>query len=264
MPSLAGIVISFTVLGVVFYAVEHWFASIPQQPIRRSGFTVDAIYWAFTPLVTKTLAKFTTFAGVAVVAVLLGRKLGPELANGFGPIAEQPVGLVVIEMLVLGDFIGYWTHRIFHRGWLWRFHAIHHSSTQLDWLSAVRVHPVNDVLSRLVQVCILMLLGFPLTALAAYVPFLTLYAILLHANVGWDYGPLRRVIASPRFHRWHHTSQAQGQDKNFAGLLPLWDQLFGTYYMPAGRQPEVFGVCDGPVPQTFLAQLAYPFEKSRR
>jgi len=45
-------------------------------------------------------------------------------------------------------------------------------------------------------------------------------------------GPLRAVLASPRFHRWHHTSAKEGRDKNFAGLLPLWDILFGTYYMP--------------------------------
>ncbi len=90
---------------------------------------------------------------------------------------------------------------------------------------------------------------------------MTLYAIFVHANVRWDFGPLRALIATPRFHRWHHTSQAEGLDKNFAGLLPLWDALFGKYYMPDGRQPEVFGVAGEPVPEGFLAQLAYPFTK---
>ncbi len=263
MPSLAGILISFAVLSVVFYAVEHWFPAMPRQPIWRRGFDVDVLYWLFTPLVTKTLAKGAVLLGVAAIALLLGRKLGPELgvelARGFGPVAQQPMWLIVAEMLVLGDFIGYWTHRAFHSGWLWKFHAIHHSSTQLDWLSSVRLHPVNDVLSRVTQVMVLLLLGFPLTALAAYIPFLTLYAILLHANVGWSYGAFRQVIASPCFHRWHHTSQAEGQNRNFAGLLPLWDVVFGTFHMPEGRQPEHFGIEGDPVPSTLWGQLSYPF-----
>jgi sterol desaturase/sphingolipid hydroxylase (fatty acid hydroxylase superfamily) len=70
-------------------------------------------------------------------------------------------------------------------------------------------------------------------------------------------GPLRFVLASPAFHRWHHTSDEQGLDKNFAGLFPVWDLVFGTFYLPA-EQPTAFGVRDE-VPAGFLAQLAWPF-----
>ncbi|HET8578957.1 MAG TPA: sterol desaturase family protein, partial [Methylomirabilota bacterium] len=89
----------------------------------------------------------------------------------------------------------------------------------------------------------------------------TFYAILLHANVPWTLGPLRYAIASPAFHRWHHTSEAEGRDKNFAGLFPLWDLLFGTFYMPRGRQPMQFGVAGDPVPEGLWAQLCYPFRR---
>lgn len=267
MPSLAGIIIGFIVLGIVFYSIERLFPAVRGQVIRRKGFSVDVLYWLFTPLVTKGLTRAATLIGVVAIALLMGHQIGPELgptvAAGFGPVAAQPLWLIALEMLVLGDFIGYWTHRAFHGRLLWKFHAVHHCSEELDWLSAVRLHPVNDVLSRLAQVVVLMLLGFPLTALAAYVPFLTVYAILLHANVSWDFGPLRRVIASPRFHRWHHTSQEEGRDRNFAGFFPMWDVLFGTYYMPAGKQPERFGVADGDVPQTFVGQMLYPFRIRR-
>ncbi|MBL8522935.1 MAG: sterol desaturase family protein [Betaproteobacteria bacterium] len=267
MASLAGIVIGFVVLGIVFYSIEHLFPAIRGQAIRRRGFSVDIVYWLFTPLVTKGLTRVATLLGVVVIALLMGHELGPELGSkvsaGFGPIAAQPLWLIALEMLVIGDFIGYWTHRAFHGRALWKFHAVHHCSEELDWLSALRLHPVNDVFSRLAQVVPLMLLGFPLTALAAYVPFLTVYAILLHANVSWDFGPLRRVIASPRFHRWHHTSQEEGRDRNFAGFFPLWDVLFGTYYMPDGKQPQQFGVADGDVPQTFVGQMLYPFRSGR-
>jgi len=93
----------------------------------------------------------------------------------------------------------------------------------------------------------------------ALLPLFTAYAIFQHANVRWDFGPLRRVFASPTFHRWHHTSAEEGRDKNFAGLLPLWDILFGTYYMPA-QQPSQFGVAE-PIPGDLIGQLVWPFRR---
>src|SRR5262249_5294142 len=121
-------------------------------------------------------------------------------------------------------------------------------------------HPVNEALTRIIQFVPLYFLGFNGKAIAAALPLLTAYSIFLHANVRWDYGPLRYVIASPRFHRWHHTSQEEGLDRNFAGLFPRIDLLFGTFHMPKGREPEVFGVMDT-VPAGFVGQMAWPFSK---
>ena len=101
----------------------------------------------------------------------------------------------------------------------------------------------------------------PVMLLAGALPFFTAYAIFQHANVSWDFAPLRRVFASPRFHRWHHTAAEEGQDKNFAGLLPLWDVLFGTYTMPA-EQPTEFGVAD-PVLEGLIGQLIWPLRTHR-
>jgi sterol desaturase/sphingolipid hydroxylase (fatty acid hydroxylase superfamily) len=182
---------------------------------------------------------------------------------GFGPISRQPLWLQILEIYALSDFIGYWSHRLFHRGRWWPFHAVHHSSEDLDWLSSVRVHPVNDLVSKLLQVSPLLLLGFNPFATLSAAPFFTLYAILLHADVDWDFGPLRGAIASPVFHRWHHSRQREAWDKNFAGLLPLWDRIFGTYYMPAGRVPEDFGIMEE-TPRDLLGQLVRPFGGLRR
>ena len=85
-----------------------------------------------------------------------------------------------------------------------------------------------------------------------------------HAIVSWGFGPLGWLIGSPKFHRWHHTSEEEGLDKNLAGLFPFYDKLFGTYYMPKGRLPERFGLKNDAVPEGFLSQLAYPFRESAR
>src|SRR5438477_457767 len=89
------------------------------------------------------------------------------------------------------------------------------------------------------------------------VVIVALYAIGLHANVRWTFGPLRYMLASPTFHRWHHTSEDAGLDKNFAGLFPIWDLMFGTFYLPR-TQPTRFGVSD-PVPDGIIGQLVWPF-----
>jgi sterol desaturase/sphingolipid hydroxylase (fatty acid hydroxylase superfamily) len=154
--------------------------------------------------------------------------------------------------------MGYWLHRLFHTGAWWPFHAVHHSSEELDWLSSVRVHPVNEAVNNIAPVVPLLFLGFNPTVTAGVAGFLTFYAIFLHADVDWDFGPLRSVIATPVFHRWHHSKDPAAVDKNFAGLLPLWDIIFGTYYMPRDRMPCDFGVPEK-VPTSYFGQLWHPF-----
>jgi sterol desaturase/sphingolipid hydroxylase (fatty acid hydroxylase superfamily) len=134
----------------------------------------------------------------------------------------------------------------------------------VDWLSSVRLHPVNDAVARIVQVLPLYWLGFNGLVLAGIVPLLTFYALFVHANVSWTFGPLRYVLASPAFHRWHHTSEEEGLDKNFSGLFPFIDLAFGTFYLPPDRQPQRFGIVGDDVPDGLVGQLLYPFRSARK
>ncbi|MBI5613088.1 MAG: sterol desaturase family protein [Gammaproteobacteria bacterium] len=261
MDQLVKLAVGLAVLGAVFWLLEKLFPAQRGRPgRRRAGLNTDLLYWFFTPLVTKFITRLSVLALLLLPVALLGETAVRDLAaHGYGPVAGLPAWLQALGAFVLGDFIGYWMHRLFHGRRLWRFHAVHHSSTQVDWLSSVRLHPVNDLLARVAQAAPLLLLGFPATVLAVYVPVISLHAILLHANVPWTFGPLRYALASPAFHRWHHTRERDGQGRNFAGFFPLWDLMFGTFAMPAGRQPEDFGILDGDVPGGFAAQLLYPF-----
>jgi sterol desaturase/sphingolipid hydroxylase (fatty acid hydroxylase superfamily) len=223
---------------------------------------VDLAYWFFTPLVTRAATRLA----VGAVFVLIAISQRTTLAELQATVATRqtwasalPPGVQVLLILLVADFLAYWTHRLFHGRRFWPFHAIHHSSKSVDWLSSVRLHPVNDVVSRIAQVLPLYWMGFNGTLLVAAVPFFTFYALLLHANVAWTYGPLRYVIASPAFHRWHHTTEEEGLDKNFAGLFPFIDLAFGTFYMPPGRLPQRFGILHDDVPDGLWGQLRYPF-----
>jgi sterol desaturase/sphingolipid hydroxylase (fatty acid hydroxylase superfamily) len=260
-PKLVGIAIAFAVLFVVFRALE--LARPREQRIRvlRRGLITDATYWLFTPFVTKAITRICVAAIAIPFAVIVYGKVDRALLlHGFGPAARLPLWVQAVAILIIGDFVGYWMHRAFHGRRLWRFHAVHHSSVELDWLSAVRLHPVNDALMRVAAAVPVLALGFVPLALGGVAPVLTLMAILLHANVDWDWGSLRSVIASPRFHRWHHTDEAVARDKNFAGFLPVWDILFGTYYMPNAEHPTSFGTMT-PVPSGLLGQLLFPFRR---
>jgi sterol desaturase/sphingolipid hydroxylase (fatty acid hydroxylase superfamily) len=250
-----GVVIALLVLSLFFGLLEGRFSALPKRSIWRRERRVDFLYWFFTPFVTRAISAIGAGATFLILARITGHRLGSSW------FASQPLWLQWIEVIIGGDLTGYATHRLFHRRPLWRFHAIHHSSESLDWLAAARVHPLNEAISRVLQLIPFFLLGFDPRVVAAAVPFLTFYAIFLHANLRWDFGPLRYVIASPRFHRWHHTSEDDGLDRNFAGLFPWIDLLFGTFHMPRDREPQRFGLHDEPIPTTFVAQLAYPFRK---
>jgi sterol desaturase/sphingolipid hydroxylase (fatty acid hydroxylase superfamily) len=225
---------------------------------------VDVAWWIFTPTLGKLFTGIVVGGSLLVLAALLGLSVTPDQLRESGLretwISRQPFLLQFAAFLVLADLLAYWNHRAFHSvSRLWRIHAVHHSSTELDWLSSVRVHPLNDAIGSAVVATPLLLLGFAPAALAAYLPFLTLYAIMLHANVSWSFGPLRGVIASPAYHRWHHSAEAQALDKNFAGLFPLYDRLFGTYYLPRDLKPQRFGIAGEAPPAGFVGQMLYPF-----
>ncbi len=250
-------------LGVLFTLVERFLGRRRSRVLLRKAWLTDVSYFFLIAFVTKPLVRLAV-ALPALALVLLGLASVESLQlreyEGFGPLARQPLWIQIVEIYVLADFLAYWQHRFFHRGRLWAFHAVHHSSEDLDWLASVRVHPVNELVTRMVQVIPLLFMGFNPWVTASTAPVLTLYAFVLHADVTWTYGPLRAVIASPVFHRWHHSREADAMNRNFAGLFPIWDVIFKTYHMPKGRIPEDFGIHEQ-MPSSLWGQLAQPFRR---
>ena len=187
-------------------------------------------------------------------------------------VAELPLGLRVALLIVVGDAAYYAAHRASHAvPWLWRFHRIHHSPTELDWLVNTRAHPVDLMVARIVPLVPLLVFGLrqpglrDMEAVAAlYLTLTTVWAFFVHANVRVRLGPLEHVVTSPAFHHWHHHHEAGApQHCNFASLLPVLDRLFGTWHLPRDRLPEAYGAAD-PLPPTLAGQLLSPFRASRR
>ena len=253
--------VALVILSAIFFVIERVVGRGRNQPVVRTGWFTDVVYWFTTILLTKPFVRLMLILPLSLL--IIAKVTSTDVLRmgtyaGYGPLSRQPIWLQAIQIYVLVDFCAYWTHRLFHRGKWWPFHAVHHSSEELDWLGSLRVHPVNDLVNKLMQATPVLLMGYNPTVTLSTAPVLTFYAIFIHANVNWDFGPFRSMIATPVFHRWHHSRDREAWDKNFAGLLPLWDIVFGTYYMPKNRWPENFGICE-PMPKGYLGQLWEPF-----
>lgn len=167
----------------------------------------------------------------------------------------QPVWLQVAEIIVITDIGVYWSHRAFHKiPALWKFHAVHHGIEELDWLGAFHNQPVDAIVTKAISLTPVFFLGFSEASIAIFWTIYLGHTLLVHSNVRIPFGPLKRLIAGPRFHRWH---------KNFAGQLPFLDMLFGTYNPTGDKVPEKCGV-DDPIPSTYFGQIGHPLLPRRK
>jgi sterol desaturase/sphingolipid hydroxylase (fatty acid hydroxylase superfamily) len=178
-------------------------------------------------------------------------------------VAALPLGWRFVASLVVGEVGFYWGHRWSHEiPFLWRFHSIHHSAEEMDWLVNTRAHPVDMVFTRLCGFIPMYLVGLtqPVGRTLDVVPLLVIvtgiaWGFFIHSNLKWRLGPLEWLVSTPAFHHWHHTFD-EPLNRNFASMLPWVDRIFGTYYQPR-HWPARYGT-ESPVPPTFTAQLLDP------
>lgn len=168
-----------------------------------------------------------------------------------------PIVVTGVAAVFVGDFISYWRHRLEHTRLLWPSHAIHHSDTEMTWLTLSRFHPINRLTTMVFDTTFLAVAGFPEWSLVLNVIVRHFYGEFIHADFPWTYGPVGRVMVSPAMHRWHHARDVEGSGSNFATVFSVFDQAFGTYYVP-GPCTVPLGVNDEMGTGT-RGQLLYPF-----
>src|SRR5574341_1042272 len=147
---------------LIFVPLERVLAMHPGQSIFRRGWWDDVIYLFVNGWLIK-LGIGIIIAGAMVVTAWLVPPTVQATA------AAQPYWLQIIEVIVLADLGFYFTHRMFHAvPVLWRFHQIHHSIEELDWLAAARVHPVDQIVTKGVSLVPVFALGFSEAAIAVF------------------------------------------------------------------------------------------------
>ena len=244
-------------MTLIFSPIEVLWPAYPKQSVFRSEWLLDIGYFLSTHLPIQV----TSFL-ILLPATALTAKLGlPSVLEAVG---RLPWLLQFFLALVVADLCEYSIHRLFHTvPWLWRFHAIHHSSKCLDWIAGSRSHLVDDVVVRGFMLIPMMFI-FPHNIIVAYLLFVTIHATWTHCNFGPTVAWLEPYLIQPRYHHWHHSSQREALDKNFAIHFPWIDKLFGTHYLPARDWPRSYGLHQEEFPAGFWAQTLYPFTRMRR
>jgi sterol desaturase/sphingolipid hydroxylase (fatty acid hydroxylase superfamily) len=240
--------------AVIFIPLERLLARHPGQKMLRRAWLNDVIYWLVNGQIIH-LGLAVLVGGSVIVASWLVPVAVPTA------VAAQPHWLQFLECVIAADLGFYLAHRAFHTvPWLWKIHAIHHSIEELDWLAGARVHPIDQIVTKSVSLLPVFVLGFSDVAIGAYMLLYAWQSVFLHSNVSIKFGPLRWLVASPEFHHWHHSIDAEARDRNFAAHLPLLDAVFGTLYMPRDREPMGYGLGE-PMPESYPAQLLHPFRR---
>ena len=207
---------------LVFVPLERLLALHPEQRIFRRSWANDLIFLLLNGFLIKL-----GLLGVIAASIFAAAQIVP--ASFQAAVGGLPYWVQIPAVIVLSDLGFYWTHRMFHAvPWLWRFHAVHHSIEELDWLAAFRIHPLDQILTKGVALVPVAALGFSEWAIVIYVVLYQWQTVFIHANVRIGFGPLRFLFASPEFHHWHHSSDREARDRNFAAQLPFLDALFGT------------------------------------
>ena len=203
--------------------------------------------------------QFTVSPALLVMAAAAGLALGHYGLRSDEPALWASIGPAptVFVTVFVGDFIGYWRHRIQHSPLLWPAHAIHHSDTAMTWFTLVRMHPI-DRAGSMVDTILLAALGFPPWALGVNVAVRHFYGYFIHTDAPWTLGKLGWVMNSPAMHRWHHARDIEGGGSNFATVFSVFDRLFGTYYQP-GPCTAPLGVRED-MGRGVIGQYLYPLK----
>ncbi len=244
-------------------ALIDYFQHIP--PEVRSGIFVIGIafFWILEglfPLFSSQYRKvrhagvnlfFTSlnFAVALVFAFLLLKASDFTSINEFGflYLIRLPLWLNVVLGVVLLDLVGaYFAHWTLHKvRWMWKFHVIHHSDTNVDVTTGFRHHP-GEVLIRLVFTIIgVLMLGLPMGIVMLYQTLSLIFAQVTHANINVPDAidrPLSYLFVTPNMHKLHHHYRQPYTDSNYGNIFGFWDRIFGTFQQIDDTKSITYGI----------------------
>lgn len=249
-------------ISAVVYALEIVFPWRKNQGIIRKDFWLDGFYMLFNFF----LFSLILYNGLSEVAVnFFNAALNQLGINNLVAIeiGSWPTWTQWITLFILTDFVHWNIHRLLHRvPWLWKFHQVHHSVKEMGFAAHLRFHWMETVVYKSLQYIPLSMIGFGIDDFFVVHIFALTIGHLNHANLGWDYGPLKFLFNNPKMHIWHHAKDLPNTHRygvNFGLSLSVWDYLFGTAYIPKdGRDISLGYPGDESMPNDLPEQLIYP------
>jgi len=149
----------------------------------------------------------------------------------------------LIVCFFLEDIAYYWMHRISHeRRWFWASHVVHHSSQHYNLTTALRQTWTGNLALGFIFWLPLVFIGFPPAMVAMFSAFSLVYQFWIHTEAINRLGPLEWVLNTPSHHRVHHATNPKYLDANYAGVLIIWDRLFGTFVPEDEAERPRYGI----------------------
>ncbi len=240
--------------ALIFIPLERLFALRREQAILRGEWRLDMQYFAVVHLLVSLILIVSTGAVSHLFAWSINARVQAAVSS-------LPIWIQFPLIVLIADLAQYASHRLMHTvPFLWRIHAVHHSSESMDWLASSRLHLGEVLITRTCVLAPIFVLGFSQLAIQFYVVYIGLHAIFVHGNVRFTFGPLRYLLVTPAFHHWHHSDDARAANTNFAVHLPVLDKLFGSYFQPR-EWPASYGIGPERLPKGILRQFLYPFTR---
>lgn len=246
--------------------LEHVAPADPDQPLFGPSVLRDATF---------TVAKFGCFWWLlyGYLSILTGFLDAHVAWLHPAALDRIPRWMAVVLAYAIADGLAWWHHRLRHKGWLWRFHAVHHSATRMNAFTDDRAHPFELFLGgTIVAIPLYVFSGASHLEVALVSYALGWFTRFVHCNIRTDLGPFRYLFVSPRSHLVHHSIEPEHADRNFGVVFSVWDRMFGTHVDVEGRLPAT-GVNDDahhaaeeePHPlRSFARLMTAPFAHSAR
>lgn len=248
---VAAVAVIFGFYYVLVAIAERLSNSREEAAYRSTGFLHDVVYYFY----------FKGGLGRLLVPAAFITALQDSLSFAKLNLLEGlPFAAKVACWLLVADFTGYWVHRARHHfKFLWAFHTTHHAQTDLTFATYTRVHPVEEFTGLFVGLFLALLLGIsPITGMFIWLA-LDFFGETSHSRISWTFGPLRWILVTPRFHRFHHSMDPAHHDRNFGVLFSFWDRLFGTAVDDKAALPTTFGIAEVR-PTSLWSTIVSPFE----
>ncbi len=250
------LILDLLVMVLIFIPIELAFPKHKLQTKFHEEWRTDLIYFGISHLAIQLFGVITKKPAVAFFGWMNLDEIHHWISN-------LPFIIELFLALFITDLFQYWAHRFFHsHHYLWRFHSIHHSTQNMDWLAGSRTHFIDIFFTRSITYIPLYILGFSSLTFNVYILFIAVHAVLIHANTRINFGFLRYIITTPQYHHWHHCEEPEHYGNNFAVVFPFIDKIFGTYYLPKNKWPKGTGLIDASFPKGFVKQLIFPFTKN--
>lgn len=190
-------------------------------------------------------------------------------SNQFGLLylVDLPIWVELLLAVAFLDFMAqYFVHYLLHNvKFMWRFHMVHHSDTQVDATSATRHHPGDYVTREIFALIAIFIFGIPLAFYLFYRIVTVFFAYFTHANINMPPAldkAISYIFVTPNMHKFHHHHELPWTDTNFGNIFSFWDRLFGTLtYDDPSKVVYGLDIVDGSKDQDVLYQFKLPFNK---